>query len=133
MNKLSITGLIKKHWPKAIILVVLILISSFLSTYPINLLRKVIDIAEEFISTSGTDKDLIIKEIIITAALYLGIQILNSVVTNISSYYTNSLQANMAHSIRMDVYKHLSKLHQNFFDNNDSSETFTLCGASILH
>ena len=89
MNKLSITGLIKKHWPKAIILVVLILISSFLSTYPINLLRKVIDIAEEFISTSGTDKDLIIKEIIITAALYLGIQILNSVVTNISSYVYN--------------------------------------------
>lgn len=123
MQKLSILGLIKKHWPKAIVLVVLILVSSFLSTYPINLLRRVIDIADAFVTNGASDKDLIIKEIIFTAALYLTIQIINSVVTNISNYYTNSLQANMAHSIRMDVYKHLSKLHQNFFDNNDSSET----------
>ena len=123
MNKISIWGLIKKHWPKTIILVVLILLSSFLSTYPINLLRKVIDTAGEFIGAQDVVKEEVIRKIAITAALYLGIQILNSLITNISNYYTRSLEANMAHSIRMDVYRHLAKLHQNFFDNNDSSET----------
>ena len=123
MNKISIWGLIKKHWPKTIILVVLILLSSFLSTYPINLLRKVIDTAGEFIGAQDVVKEEVIRKIATTAALYLGIQILNSLITNISNYYTRSLEANMAHSIRMDVYRHLAKLHQNFFDNNDSSET----------
>lgn len=123
MNKISIWGLIKKHWPKTIILVVLILLSSFLSTYPINLLRKVIDTAGEFIGAQDVVKEEVIRKIAITTALYLGIQILNSLITNISNYYTRSLEANMAHSIRMDVYRHLAKLHQNFFDNNDSSET----------
>lgn len=123
MNKISIKGLIKKHWTKAIVLVLLILLSSFLGTYPINLLRDVIDIAEGFVKDEIAIKDDVIKDIITTAGLYLGIQILNSIVSNLASYYTNSLQANMAHSIRMDVYHHLSKLHQNFFDNNDSSET----------
>ena len=93
MNKISILGLIKKHWPKTIILVVLILVSSFLSTYPINLLRKVIDTAEGFVSSSDVSKVEITNTIITTAALYLGIQILNSIVTNLSSYYTHSLQA----------------------------------------
>ena len=123
MNKISIWGLIKKHWPKTIILVVLILLSSFLSTYPINLLKKVIDTAGEFIDAQDVVKEEVIRKIATTAALYLGIQILNSLITNISNYYTRSLEANMAHSIRMDVYRHLAKLHQNFFDNNDSSET----------
>ena len=123
MNKISIWGLIKKHWPKTIILVVLILLSSFLSTYPINLLKKVIDTAGEFIGAQDVVKEEVIRKIATTAALYLGIQILNSLITNISNYYTRSLEANMAHSIRMDVYRHLAKLHQNFFDNNDSSET----------
>ena len=123
MNKISIWGLIKKHWPKTIILVVLILLSSFLSTYPINLLRKVIDTAGEFIGAQDVVKEEVIRKIATTTALYLGIQILNSLITNISNYYTRSLEANMAHSIRMDVYRHLAKLHQNFFDNNDSSET----------
>ena len=126
MNKISIKGLIKKNWKKTIILVILILAGSFLSTYPINLLRDVIDIAEgavESISSGEAVKDEIIEKIIVTAALYLGMQISQSVINNIASYYTHSLQAKMAHSIRLDVYKHLSSLHQNFFDNNDSSET----------
>lgn len=123
MNKISIKGLIKKHWTKAIVLVLLILLSSFLGTYPINLLRDVIDIAEGFVKDEIAIQGDVIKDIITTAGLYLIIQILNSIVSNLASYYTNSLQANMAHSIRMDVYHHLSKLHQNFFDNNDSSET----------
>ncbi len=123
MNKITIKGLIKKNWTKAIILILLILISSFLGTYPINLLRDVIDMAESFVKTDGLNKTDVIKEIITVVGLYLSIQIINSIVSNLASYYTNALQANMAHSIRMDVYCHLSHLHQNFFDNTDSSET----------
>ena len=63
MNKISIWGLIKKHWPKTIILVVLILLSSFLSTYPINLLRKVIDTAGEFIGAQDVVKEEVIRKL----------------------------------------------------------------------
>jgi ATP-binding cassette subfamily B protein/subfamily B ATP-binding cassette protein MsbA len=121
MDKITIVKLLKRNWTKAIIIVLLIVITSFLSTYPLNLLREIIDTG--VLSFNGQiQQDIAVKTIIRLAITYFIVQVLQALFHNFSSYYNSTLQEILAHDVRCDVYNHLSSVPQNFFDNNDSSE-----------
>lgn len=121
MDKITIWKLLRKNWPKAIVIVTLIIITSFLSTYPINMLKEVIDT-----SVAAAEGKIIadegIKKIIELAITYFILQVLQSLFHNFSNYYNSILQEKLAHDVRCEVYWHLSSVPQNFFDENDSSE-----------
>ncbi len=121
MGKITIWKLLKKNWPKAIIIVVLIIITSFLSTYPLNMLKEVIDTSVAAFE-GRLDADAGIEKIITLAITYFILQVLQSLFHNFSHYYNSTLQEKLAHDVRCEVYWHLSSVPQNFFDENDSSE-----------
>ena len=70
MGKITIWKLLKKNWPKAIIIVVLIIITSFLSTYPLNMLKEVIDTSVAAFE-GRLDADAGIEKIITLAITFL--------------------------------------------------------------
>ena len=77
MGKITIWKLLKKNWPKAIIIVVLIIITSFLSTYPLNMLKEVIDTSVAAFE-GRLDADAGIEKIITLAITYFILQVLQS-------------------------------------------------------
>lgn len=82
---------------------------SFLTTYPINLLGRTIDIAAG--RWPGG-----IRALFATGLLYCGCYLLNSIIQGLFGYYNQKLEALLGHTIRCAVFEHLMYLPYSFFD-----------------
>lgn len=124
MNKLTISKLLKRNYKYAILIIILTLITSFLSAYPVTLIQDIIDIINEAYKGLINNEEVTkyITPLISGVILYLVFQIGQALVNNITNYTINLTQAKLAHQVRVDIYKHLDSLPQDFFDANDSSE-----------
>ena len=124
MNKLTIFKLVKKHYKYALIIIPLTIIVSFLSTYPITIIQDIIDTIDEAYKaiTSNSDASKYMSPLITGVILYLAFQIGQSILNHINNYIVHYSREKIAHNVRVDIYRHLNSLPQDFFDSNDSSE-----------
>ncbi len=108
------------YWKKVILLVLISLTSSFLATFPITIYNKLLN---EIIKTSyDLTNEPVIKDLISSIITYISLQIALVFVLNIQKFYLGKVHAKISHNTRMDMYQHISKLYQDFFDKNDTSE-----------
>lgn len=124
MNKLTIFKLVNKHYKYALIIIPLTIIVSFLSTYPITIIQDIIDTIDEAYKaiTSNSDASKYMSPLITGVILYLAFQIGQSILNHINNYIVHYSREKIAHNVRVDIYRHLNSLPQDFFDSNDSSE-----------
>ena len=124
MNKLTIGKLLKRNYKYAILIIVLTIVTSFLSAYPLTLIQDIVDTINEAYQGIIRNEDVsnLVTPLVSGVIIYLLFQIGQAVVNNITGYVINITQAKLSHQVRVDIYKHLDSLPQDFFDVNDSSE-----------
>lgn len=83
--------------------ILLILMSSLLSVYPIVIIEKVTDLALQ-------GKPANIKTILWWGVVYLGVQALQSGITAVSTYYAYSMQAEITYNLQVNIFDHITKV-----------------------
>lgn len=123
-NKLTISKLIKRNYKYAILIVLLTIVTAFLSTFPLTLVQDIIDIINNAYTDFNNNLEVqkYVNPLITGVILYLTFQIGQAIFNNINNYTISVVKEKIAHQVRVDIYKHLDSLPQDFFDANDSSE-----------
>ena len=123
-NKLTIFKLIKRNYKYALLIMLFTIVVAFLSTYPINLIQDIVDTITYAYNDyqDGLDVSKYLFPLISGVVIYLCFQIGQTVLANLNNYITHVAREKIAHQVRVDIYKHLDALPQDFFDSNDSSE-----------
>lgn len=98
-----------------LVLMLLIVVGSFVSMYPILIIKRVIDIATRTLPGG-------IPEIVKLGVMYVAFQIgsvaLDAVVTSLRVWHEGAL----GHRIRTEAFQHIQGLSPAFYDKRDSSE-----------
>lgn len=124
MNKLTISKMLKRNYKYAILIILLTIVTAFLSAYPLTLIQDIIDIINNAYKGYSNNEDVskYVTPLVSGVVLYFVFQIGQALFNNITTYVINLTQAKLSHQVRVDIYKHLDSLPQDFFDVNDSSE-----------
>lgn len=122
MNKKDILNYIIKnitgiHILKTFLLFLSIILGSFLSIYPIVLMRDIIDLA-----LLGEKNN--ISSIVFNGIIYLIIQILRACIVGITSFYSKKIQAEISLDVQVKVFEKLQKV---------KLETFKMSNKAFLN
>lgn len=104
-----------KHWMLACITVMLIILVSFLSTYPIKILSRIIDIVSGKINGG-------INNILISGLIFFMLHIFWGITSGLLSYFNSKAETTLGHEIRCEVFRNMSYMPQTFFDKGDSGD-----------
>ena len=123
-NKLTIFKLLKRNYKFALLIMLLTIVVAFLSTYPINLIQDIVDVINNAYTDikNGLEVNKYITPLVTGVVLYLAFQMGHTLLNNLNNYVSHVAREKIAHQVRVDIYKHLDSLPQDFFDSNDSSE-----------
>ena len=98
-----------------LVLILLIVAGSFVSMYPILIIKRVIDVATRTLP-GGTP--VIIKLGMVYLACQVGSVALDAIVTSLRVWHEGAL----GHKIRTEAFKHIQGLSPAFYDKRNSSE-----------
>jgi len=136
MEKLTYKGIFRDYFKPILIITLSTLLSAFCSTYPITVLRDIIDKLAYGYGDYNVNK---LIQAIISFILLQGFgYILNDLIRMF--YYLTSSE--IAYGIRKTLHSAMMKFYQSFFDNNDSAfvtgtiiqdtEIFAQCFLSVI-
>ncbi|MFD3158765.1 ABC transporter ATP-binding protein (plasmid) [Haloimpatiens sp. FM7330] len=111
----KILKLCKEFWKKYILISICLVITSFLSTYPIKYIEKIINTCT---SVGNNKMDLFIK----FGVIYLILQILNVLFRAIFEYLSADLESSIGHKIRVMLFSRLEKVPFKFYEKNNTSD-----------
>lgn len=123
-NKLTLFKLIKRNYKYALLIMLLTIVVAFLSTYPINLIQDIVDTINLAYGDikEGLDASKYITPLVSGVIIYVLFQMGQNILSHVNNYVSHYAREKIAHQVRVDIYKHLDSLPQDFFDSNDSSE-----------
>lgn len=107
--------LLKIPFKNLIFLFILVISSSIISVYPINLIMGIID------ATKAINKDVSISIIIKLGFVYLLLQIINSFLISLIKYLATNYQINLEANLQRGIFEKLTKINLDFFSKKDTS------------
>lgn len=99
-----------------IVLLVLLISSSFFSTYPITYIEKAINICTDSTYPDRT------KAFLIAGAIYLILHVTNVILTALLEYVNVIIETRIGHELRMKLYAKLQSVPMSFYDDKNSSD-----------
>ncbi|CCV65002.1 Multidrug resistance ABC transporter ATP-binding and permease [Alteracholeplasma palmae J233] len=106
---------VKKHICFFILIIMLTIISSFLLTYPIQVLRELID------GVTSTE-NFVLENFILYASVYVLCVLFSAISNSLRIYLSSKLKFRIASDIRGEYYDIMLKLKLSFYDNADNGE-----------
>ena len=100
--------LLKIPFKNLIFLFILVISSSIISVYPINLIMGIID------ATKAINKDVSISIIIKLGFVYLLLQIINSFLISLIKYLATNYQINLEANLQRGIFEKLTKINLDF-------------------
>ena len=107
--------LLKIPFKNLIFLFILVISSSIISVYPINLIMGIID------ATKAINKDVSISIIMKLGFVYLLLQIINSFLISLIKYLATNYQINLEANLQRGIFEKLTKINLDFFSKKDTS------------
>lgn len=98
------------------LLFLLIVFTSIISIYPINIIMRIIDAAKDL------EKRTSIKVILQWGSIYLILQIINSSILSFIDYLVSKFQIEIESKLQIEMFQKLSKINWTFFKNKNSSK-----------
>ncbi|WP_427338225.1 ABC transporter ATP-binding protein [Caloranaerobacter sp. DY30410] len=112
---LKIFKLCREFWGKAIVLAITLVLTSFLSAYPIKYIEKIINIA----TSSSQDK---VKAFFLAGCVYLLLHVLNIIFRALFEYLNVYLETQIGHKIRIELFSKLQKIPYRVYVENNTSD-----------
>lgn len=112
---LKIFKLCREFWGKAIVLAITLVLTSFLSAYPIKYIEKIINIA----TSSAQDK---VKAFFLAGCVYLLLHVLNIIFRVLFEYLNVYLETQIGHKIRIELFSKLQKIPYRVYVENNTSD-----------
>ncbi|SHH32304.1 ATP-binding cassette, subfamily B, MsbA [Caloranaerobacter azorensis DSM 13643] len=112
---LKIFKLCREFWGKAIVLAITLVLTSFLSAYPIKYIEKIINIA----TSSAQDK---VKAFFLAGCVYLLLHVLNIIFRALFEYLNVYLETQIGHKIRIELFSKLQKIPYRVYVENNTSD-----------
>lgn len=113
-NYLNMLKLCSEFKIRAIFLSIALIGTSFLSSYPIKYIEKIINIC----SSKNGNMGVFIKG----GLIYLILQILNVIFRALFEYFNADLESKLGHKIRIMLFEKLEKMPFKFYESNNKSE-----------
>ena len=107
--------LLKIPFKNLIFLFILVISSSIISVYPINLIMGIID------ATKAIDKEVSISIIMKLGFVYLLLQIINSFLISLIKYLATNYQINLEANLQRGIFEKLTKINLDFFSKKDKA------------
>ncbi|WP_061996592.1 ABC transporter ATP-binding protein [Clostridium sp. ATCC 25772] len=114
-NYLNMLKLCSEFKIRAIFLSIALIGTSFLSSYPIKYIEKIINICS---SSKNDNMEVFIKG----GLIYLILQILNVIFRALFEYFNADLESKLGHKIRIMLFEKLEKMPFKFYESNNKSE-----------
>ncbi len=113
---LKVFRMCKEFWVEMCFLCIALVLSGFLSTYPIKYIKEVIDTCMDFENPGR------FKAFFIASGIYLILHILNIVFRGIFEYLNVHLETKIGHKIRMALFHKLKNVPFNFYEKKSSAD-----------
>ncbi len=117
-GKISVSKYYKNHLFSFVCIAVLSLLYSLFLTYPLTLLRELVDTSISNFTSNTSNY----KEILILCIAYVICVFFSYLILNIQYYCVSKIQYKLSNEIRIEIYKRLEVFYQDYFDNSASSE-----------
>ncbi len=103
------------HWPMAVLLTGLVASTSLLSTYPILLIKQVVDISSH--QEPGG-----VTRLVVLSLVFLLLKLLGVVTTRALETVSAWVEGHLGHHIRMQAFDHAQMLSLNFYESHRTGE-----------
>lgn len=101
------------HKRKVIVLVLLLILNSFLGTFPLKIIEKLIDTVEE---------NFTITCVLVLGGIYFLTQVVWVILGGVVNRLTAKLETGIGHNIRMELYEKILHLPLGYFEKNNSGD-----------
>lgn len=118
MKNIGSSSFYKKHLFSISFLFFLSGIYSLFVTYPLKILKDLVDTSISNITNDLSDY----KRVLLLCIIYIICLFLSFLILNIQRFYASKIQYKISCEIRRDIYLRLETYYQNFFDETSSSE-----------
>lgn len=115
---MNITKYYKKHFFSFAIISILSLLYSFFITFPLTILRNLVDTSISRINGETSEY----KEILILCITYVFCLFFSYIIINTQRFYVAKVQYRISNELRIEIYQKLEMFYQDYFDNSTSSE-----------